>query len=86
MRNSALGKGHEERGSANAKAGSSLRKPPVPKHLPPNQGLFYALTYTSDFTGVSPPSPFLSEKELTYSSKSIKILGHDKSVSTYELL
>ena len=29
--------------------------------------LFYALTYTSEFTGGSTPSP-LSEKELTYSS------------------
>ena len=29
----------------------------------PNQSLFYALTYTSDFTGGSPPKPFLSEKE-----------------------
>ena len=67
--------------SAYAKAGSNLRKPPVPEHLPQNQSLFYALTYTSDFTGGSPPSPFLSEKELTCSSKSIKIPGRDKSVS-----
>ena len=56
---------------------------------PQNQGLptllFYALTYTSDFMGSWPPLP-LSEKELTYSSKSIKIPGRDKSVSTYELL
>ena len=36
--------------------------------------------------GGSPPSPFLSEKELTCSSKSIKIPGHDKSVSAYGLL
>ena len=43
------------------------------------------LTYTSDFTGGWLPL-CLSEKELTYSSKSIKIPGHDKSVSTYELL
>ena len=35
MRNSARGKGHEEGGSAYAKAGSSLRRPPVPEHLPP---------------------------------------------------
>ena len=35
--------------------------------------------------GADPPLP-LSEKELTYSSKSIKIPGRDKSVSTYELL
>ena len=53
---------------------------------PQNQSLFYALTYTSDFTGGSPPSPFLSEKELTCSSKSIKIPGRDKSVSVYGLL
>ena len=63
VRNSAHGKGHEEGGLAYAKAWSSLRKPPVPEHQPQNQSLFYALTYTSDFTGGSPPKPFLSEKE-----------------------
>ena len=71
MRNSARGKGHEEGGSAYAKAGSSLRRPPVPEHLPPKPEftglLLYALTYTSDFMGGCPPPP-LSEKELTYSS------------------
>ena len=75
--------------SAYAKAGSSLRKPPVPEHLPPKPEsvylLLYALIYTSDFTGGCPPPP-LSEKELTYSSKLIKIPGRDKSVSTYKLL
>ena len=35
VRNSTRGKGHEEGGSAYAKAGSSLRRPPVPEHLPP---------------------------------------------------
>ena len=35
MRNSARGKGHEEGGSAYAKVGSSLRRPPVSEHLPP---------------------------------------------------
>ena len=35
VRNSAHGKGHEEGGPAYAKAGSSLRRPPVPEHLPP---------------------------------------------------
>ena len=73
---------------AYTKAGSSLRKPPVPEHLPPKPEFVYftyALTYSSGFMGVSPPSTFLSEKELTYSSKSIKIPGRDKSVSTYEL-
>ena len=65
--------------SAYAKAELSLRKPPVPEHLPQNQSLFYALTYISDFTGGSPPSPFLSEKELICSSKSIKIPGEKKN-------
>ena len=45
--------------------------PLFPSIYPQNQSLptllFYALTYTSDFMGGSPPSP-LSEKELTYSS------------------
>ena len=34
VRNSAHGKGHEEGGLAYTKAWSSLRKPPVPEHLP----------------------------------------------------
>ena len=42
--------------SAYAKVGSSLRKPLFPSIYSQNQGLptllFYALTYTSDFTGV----------------------------------
>ena len=63
--------------------------PPFPSIYLPNQGLpmllFYALTYTSDFMGGCSPL-VLSEKELAYSSKSIKIPGHDNSVSTYELL
>ena len=42
--------------------------PLFPHIYPQNQSLFYALTYTSDFTGGSPPSPVLSEKELTCSS------------------
>ena len=53
--------------------------PLFPSIYPQNQGLFYALTYTSDFTGGSPPSPFLSEKELICSSKSIKIPGEKKN-------
>ena len=66
MRNSARGKGHEEGGSAYAKAGSSLRSTPwkFSSIYPQNQSLptllLCALTYTSDFTGDCP--------------------GHDKSV------
>ena len=71
VRNFAHGKGHEEGGSAYAKAGSSLRRPLFLSIYPQNQSLptllLYALTYTSDFMGGCPPPP-LSEKELTYSS------------------
>ena len=72
MRSSTRGKGHEEGGSAHAKAGSSLRSPPgnsrasTPK---PESAYFLlcALTYTSDFTGAVPH--YLSlKKELAYSS------------------
>ena len=74
---------------AYAKGDRASGNPLFPSIYPQNQSLptllFYALTYTSDFTGGWPPLP-LSEKELTYSSKSIKIPGSDKSVSTYELL
>jgi hypothetical protein len=63
--------------------------PLFPSIYPQNQSLstllFHALAYTSDFMGGCSP-PVLSEKEQICSSKSIKIPGHDKSVSTYELL
>ena len=73
----------------NAKAESSLRRPPVLEHLPPKpeSAYFNALCphlHLWRYRGLS-PTP-LSEKELTYSSKLIKIPGHDKSVSTYRLL
>ena len=72
MRNSALGKGHEEGASAKAKAGSSLRKPPVPEHLPPKLecllNCFMLSPIPLTLRGADPPSPFLSEKELTCSS------------------
>ena len=88
-RNSAHGKGHEEGGFSIRKGRIQPPETPFLSIYPQNQGLpillFYALTYTSDFTGGWPPLP-LSEKELTYSSKSTKIPGRDKSVSTYELL
>ena len=70
-----------------AKARSSLRRTPVPEHLfpsiyPQNQSLFYALTYTSDFTGGLPHNRFSQR----CSSKAIKIPGCDKSVSAYGFL
>ena len=73
----------------NAKAESSLRRPPVPEHLPPKpECLLYCFMLSpiplTLWGAVSPPP--LLEKELTYSSKLIKIPGCDKSVSTYKLL
>ena len=70
VRNSAHGKGHEEGGSAYAKAGSSLRESPwkFSSIYPQNQSLptlLCALTYTSDFTGGCP--------------------GHDKNVFVHTL-
>ena len=69
MRSSACGKGHEEGGSAYAKAGSSLRSPlEILEHLPPKPESAYfllcAFTYTSDFRGGCPPLP-LSEKRIS---------------------
>ena len=79
VRSSARSKGHEEGGSAYAKAGSSLRSPPgnswasTPK---PESAYFLlcALTYTSDFTGGCPPLP-LSEKRVNLQLQLIKFLG-----------
>ena len=47
-----------------AKVGSSLRRPPVPKYLPPKPEsayFTYALTYTSDFMGGLSPTTSLGE-------------------------
>ena len=75
--------------SAHAKVDRASGHPLFLSIYPQNQSLptllFHALTYTSDFTQGWPPL-HLSEKELTYSSKSRKIPGPDKNVSTYELL
>ena len=56
-----------------------------PNIYPQNQSLFYALTYTSDFMGCCSPTIFLREG-VNLQLQSIKIPGHDKSVSTYKLL
>ena len=72
VRNSAHGKGHEEGGFGIHKGRIELQETPCSRASTPKTRVcllyFYALTYTSDFTGCSPPSPFLSEKELTCSS------------------
>ena len=88
MRNSAHGKGHEERGLAYAKVWSSLRKPPVPEHLTPKPECIYFTVSCSRlhlwlYGGLFPTG---SLGGVNVSSKSIKIPGRDKSVSAYELL
>ena len=72
-RHSTHDKGHEEGGSAYAKAGSSLGSPPGYSRAstPKNQSLPILLlcALTSDFTGGCPYHDLaLSVKELTYSS------------------
>ena len=64
--------------------------PLFPSIYPQNQSLptllFYALTYTSDFTGGG-FSPITSIREgVNLQLQLTKIPGRDKSVSTYKLL
>ena len=59
MRNSTRGKGHEEGASAYAKAGLSLRRPPVLEHLPPKPESAYFTALCSHlrlwlYRGLSP--------------------------------
>ena len=73
MRNSSRGKGHEEGGSAYAKAGSSLRSPPGNSRAstPQNQSLptFCFVLSPTPLTLRGAISHYLSlEKELAYSS------------------
>ena len=72
MRNSTHGKGHEEGGLALRKGEIEPQETPCSRASTPKTRvptlLFYALTYTSDLIGGSPPSSPLSEKELTCSS------------------
>ena len=76
--------------SAYAKAGSSLRKPPVPEHLPPKPESAYFTVLCSHlhlrlYGGLSPITISLREG-VNLQFQLIKILGCDKSVSTYKLL
>ena len=86
MKNSAHVKGHEEGGFSIRTGGIKPLETPCSRASTPKSRVCFMLSPTPlTLWGAVPPPP-LSEKELTYSSKSIKILGHDKSVSTYELL
>ena len=88
VRNSAHGKSHEEGALAYTKAWSSLRKPPVPKHLPPKPESTYFTVSCSHlhlwlYGGLFPTGSLVEEVNLQL--QSIKIPGHDKSVSAYGL-
>ena len=89
VRNSAHGKGHEE-GGFSIRKGLSLRKPPCSQASTPKTRVYPLYCFMLSpipltLRGADSPPP-LSEKELTYSSKLIKIPERDKSVSIYELL
>ena len=60
--------------------------PLFPSIYPQNQSLFYALTYTSDFTGDCSPITISLGEGVNLQLQLIKIPGCDKSVSTYKLL
>ena len=81
-RHSTHDKGHEEGGSAYAKAGSSLGSAPdILEHLPPqkNQSLPTLLlcALTSDFTGGCPPPPSHSLcQRVNLQLQLIKFLGN----------
>ena len=71
--------------SAYTKAGSSLRKPPVPEHLPPKpESVLCSHLYLWLYGGLSPIIVSLGGVNLQI--QLIKIPGRDKSVSTYKLL
>ena len=75
--------------SAYVKAGSSLRRPPVPEHLPPKPESTHFTVLCSHlhvwlYRGLSPITSFGEGVNLQL--QLIKIPGHDKSVSTNELL
>ena len=89
VRNSALGKGHEEGGLALRKGEIEPQETPCSRASTPKTRvpplLFYAHTYTSDFMGRCSPTTSLGEG-VNLQFQLIKIPGCDKSVSTYELL
>ena len=90
VRHSASGKGHEERGSTYAKAGSSLRSPPgnLRASTPITRAclLYYFVLSPTPLTygGLSPTTSFREGVNLEL--QLIKIPGRDKSVLTYKLL
>ena len=76
--------------SAYAKADRASGNPLFLSIYPQNQSLptllFYALTYSSDFTGGSSPITISLGEGVNLQLQLLKIPGRDKSVSTYKLL
>ena len=90
VRNSTHGKGHEEGGFGICKGGIKPQETPCSQTSTPKTRvpalLFYALTYTSDFTGGWPPLTISLGEGVNLHLQLIKIPGRHKSVSTYKLL
>ena len=90
VRKSTHGKGHEEGGFGIRKGGIEPQETPSSRASTPKTRVYLLYCFMLSpipltLRGADPPLP-LSEKEITYSSKPIKIPGRDKSVSNYELL
>ena len=80
-----LAKVMRKEASAHAKAGSSLRKPPVPEHLPPKpESVLCSHLHLWLYGGLSPITISLGGVNLQL--QLIKIPRRDKGVSTYKLL
>ena len=81
VRNSACGKGHEEGGSANAKAGWSLRSPPGNSRAPTPKTrvcLLYCFVLSPTpltLRGLSPTTISFSEKRVNLQLQLINFLG-----------
>ena len=85
MRNPACGKGHEEGGSAYAKAGSSLRGPPGNSRASTPRTKICLLFCTMPFTNSSDVNRGLSSHHLFLEKVNLELLdnkppGHNKSV------
>ena len=90
MRNSARGKGHEEGGSAYAKAGSSLRNPPGNSRASTPKTrvcLLYCFVLSPTPLTLWGAVPYhLSLKKSYLTAPVNKVPGRAKGVSTYKLL
>ena len=71
------------------KAGSSLRRPPVPEHLPPKpESAYFTVLCSHLYLWLYGGLPLITSltEGVNVQLQSIKIPGRDKSVSTYKLL